>query len=86
MHRGQARSHCASVGNGRRLDGKLVGQAHERGQVQLLGTQAAIDAGSFDLGIAQQRLERVAQGLAALVKRLANDALQQFVILGRVWQ
>ena len=29
MHRGQARCHCASVGNGRRLDGKLVGQAGE---------------------------------------------------------
>ena len=36
--------------------------------------------------LAQQQLERVAQGLAALVEGFAHDALQQLVILGRVRQ
>ena len=42
------------------LFGQLVGQTHERSQVELLGAQAAIDAGGFDLFIAEQGLERVA--------------------------
>ena len=66
---------CGLLRSAGGLDGKLIGQAHERGQVQLLGAQAAVDAGGFDIGLAQQQLERIAQGLAALVERFAHHAL-----------
>lgn len=42
------------VGFGRYLFAEFVGQAHERRQVQLLGTQAAVNAGGFDFGAAEQ--------------------------------
>lgn len=64
---------------------RLVGQAHsERCRVQLLGAQAAIDASGLDGLAVEQTLERVAQGLAALVEGFAHDTLQQQRVLGWV--
>ncbi len=64
----------------------MVGQADEGGQIQLLGAQAAVDPCRFDGIGGQQLLERVAQGLAALVEGLTHNAFEQAMVFGGVRQ
>lgn len=64
--------------------GQPVGQADECGQVELFGTEGRIDLCGLDVLDAQERLEGVAQGLAALVEGLADHPLEQFRIACRM--